>query len=111
MNEVSKFIPMEGNSESLGGNLSGMESASSTINGGEEIENSTFKVCGTTSNLPAKPSIWTKVKNILFYEIKVELTPEQQKVENEINEFLHKEITWQSIKDFLFKEVKFKWIK
>ncbi len=64
---------------------------------------SSFKVAGT--NLPEKPSAWTKLKNALFYEIKVELTPYQQKVENEINEFLHQEITWSSFKSFLFQEV------
>ena len=63
-----------------------------------------FKVA-TSSNLPAKPTFFTKLKNVLFYEIKVELTPYQQKIEDEINEFLHKEITWQSFTDFLFKEV------
>ena len=65
---------------------------------------SKFKVA-EASNLPAKPSFFTKVKNILFYEIKVELTPYEQKIEDEINEFLHQEITWQSFKNFLFKEV------
>ena len=40
-------------------------------------------------------------------EIKVELTPYQQKVEDEINEFLHQEITWEKVHDFLFQEVKF----
>ena len=70
---------------------------------GAEYE-SKFKVaCG--SNLPAKPSFFTKLKNVLFYEIKVELTPYEQKIEDEINEFLHQEITWQSFKNFLFKEV------
>lgn len=64
---------------------------------------SAFKVAG--ANLPAKPSVWTKIKNVLFYEIKVELTPYQQKLEDEINEFLHKEITWSSFKSFLLKEV------
>jgi len=58
-----------------------------------------------TNNLPAKPSFFTKLKNILFYEIKVELTPYEQKIEDEINEFLHQEVTWQSFKNFLFKEV------
>ena len=62
-----------------------------------------FKVVNT--NLPEKTSFWTKVKNILFYEIELELTPHQQKIENEINEFLHQEITWKSCKDFLFQEV------
>ena len=62
-----------------------------------------FKVAST--NLPAKPSFWTKVKNVLFYEIKVELTPYQQKIENEINEFLHAPITWKSLKEAALSEV------
>ncbi len=69
----------------------------------DEIDTSSFKPVGT--NLPEKPSVWTKIKNALFYEIKVELTPYQQKVEDEINEFLHQEVTWNSFKGFLFKEV------
>jgi glyceraldehyde-3-phosphate dehydrogenase/erythrose-4-phosphate dehydrogenase len=40
-------------------------------------------------------------------EIKLELTPEQQKFEDEMNEFLHQEITWKQIRDFLFQEVTF----
>ncbi len=63
----------------------------------------TFKVAGT--NLPAKPSFWTKVKNVLFYEIKVELTPYQQKIEKEINDFLHQPITWKSLKEAALSEV------
>lgn len=139
MSEVTKFIPMEETSESVGGNIpteienssivgteipgtpaienagttgsenastTGMESAGTTWNEGVENGSSTFKVCGSSTNLPAKPSLWTRIKNILFYEIKVELTPHQQKVEKEINDFLHKEITWKSVKDFLFQEIK-----
>lgn len=74
----------------------GGESASSGID-------SEFKVAGT--NLPEKTGMWTKIKNALFYEIKVELTPYQQKVEDEINGFLHQEVTWKSFKSFLVKEV------
>ena len=40
---------------------------------GEGETGATFRPVGT--NLPEKPSAWTKVKNALFYEIKVELTP------------------------------------
>ncbi len=52
-------------------------------------------------SLPAKPSIWSKIRSFLFQEIdwtapiKVELTPYQQKVEDEINEFLHQEISFK----------------
>ena len=41
-------------------------------------------VLNAGSNLPAKTGFWSKVKSVLFYEIKVELTPYQQKVEDEI---------------------------
>ena len=73
---------------------------------GTEYE-SKFKVAGSgnASSLPAKPSFFTKLKNILFYEIKVELTPYEQKIEDEINDFLHQEVTWQGFKNFLFQEV------
>ena len=91
MSEVSKIIPMEENGE---------------VVNKTEAENSAFKVCGPSKNLPAKQSsVWSKLKGILTYEIKVELTPYQQKIEDEINEFFHQEITWQSFKNFLFKEV------
>ena len=53
--------------------------------------------------LPVKQSRWSKFRNFLFQEIdwntpiKIQLTPYQQKIEDEINEFLHQEI---SIKGF-----------
>lgn len=118
MKEVSRFIPMEGNGGNVGGNAGngienaggiggfGTENAGTVGNG--ETGNSAFRVCNANgTNLPAKPSIWSKLKGILTYEIKVELTPYQQKVEDEINEFLHQEITWQSFKNFLFQDISF----
>lgn len=74
----------------------GIENTNST-------SSSTFKVAST--NLPEKTGFWTKLKNALFYEIKVELTPYQQKVEKEINDFLHQEITWKSLKEAALSEV------
>ena len=65
------------------------------------------------SNLPVTNGFWQKFKNFWLQdiewdrEIKVVLTPAQQKVEDEINAFLHQEITWGKIHDFLFKEIKF----
>ena len=64
-------------------------------------------------NLPAKTGFWSKFKAFWLQEIdwnkeiKVELTPYQQKVENEINEFLHQDITWEKVHNFLFQEVSF----
>ena len=65
------------------------------------------------SNLPTKTGFWNKFKAFWLQdidwnrEIKVELTPYQQKVEDEINEFLHQEITWEKVHDFLFQEISF----
>ena len=67
----------------------------------------------TGNNLPTKTGFWNKFKAFWLQdidwnkEIKVELTPYQQKVEDEINEFLHQEITWEKVHDFLFQEVSF----
>ena len=66
------------------------------------------------TNLPIKSGFWSKFKAFWLQEvdwkkeIKVELTPYQQKVEDEINEFLHQEITWEKIHDFLFREISFR---
>ena len=86
MSEVSKFIPID--------EENGKESSS------------IFKAC-ETNKLPAKPTFLSKLKSVLFYEIKVELTPYQQKVEDEINEFLHQDITWEKVRNFLFQEITF----
>lgn len=72
-----------------------------------------FKPVDTT--LPVKQGFWSKFKafwlqdaeTFLNKEIRVELTPYQQKIEDEINEFLYQEVTWQKVHDFLFQEVSF----
>lgn len=55
--------------------------------------------------LPRKVDAWTKIKNVLFYEIKVELTPKQEKVFKEVHDFWHQEITGQDVKDILLHEI------
>ena len=58
-----------------------------------------------------KQGLWSRVKAFLFQEIdltapiKVELTPYQQKVEDEINEFLHQEVTFKGIANFFKKSI------
>jgi len=64
-----------------------------------------FRVTNRATNLPEKTSFWTKIKNALFYEVKIELTPYQQKIEDEINDFLHQDITWKSLKEAALSEV------
>ena len=66
---------------------------------------SDFRVARSNTRLPEKTSFWTKFKNALFCEIQIELTPYQQKVEDEINDFLHSEITWKSLKEAALSEV------
>lgn len=75
------------------------------------VENDTIFKKVEAKNLPAKQSVWTKIKQVLFQEIdwntpiKVELTPYQQKVENEINDFLHQEVSFKGFFN-LFKSKK-----
>ncbi len=59
------------------------------------------------SALPAKVGVWPKVKAFLFQEVKIELTPAQQKFQDDLNDFLHIELTWQDFKDFLFQDITF----
>lgn len=96
----------------------GEENKVSGVFGGVELENSVEEIkenAGTIRSeyLPVKAGFWSKFKSFWLQdvdwnkEIKVELTPYQQKIEDEINEFLHQEITWGKVRDFLFQEVSF----
>ena len=69
---------------------------------------------GTIQNVElTEVGFWQKFKAFWLQdidwnkEITVELTPAQQKVEDEINEFLHQDVTWEKVHDFLFQEIKF----
>ncbi len=82
----------------------------------KDIENLENIEAGTirNTNLPVKTGFWNKFKAFWLQdidwnkEIKLELTPYQQKVEDEINDFLHQEITWEKVHDFLFQEISFR---
>lgn len=66
------------------------------------------------SNLPAKVGFWNKFKSFWSRDIewnkqiKIQLTPAQQKIEDEINDFLHQDITWEKVRNFLFQNLSFK---
>ena len=83
--------------------------------GGVSFENEVIENAGTIKKpeLPVKVGFWQKFKAFWLQdidwnkEIKVELTPYQQKVEDEINDFLHQEVTWDKVHDFLFQEISF----
>lgn len=92
------------------------EDVKTEVFGGVEFGNEVVENAGTIRNeaLPAKVGFWQKFKAFWLQEIdwnkeiRVELTPKQQKIEDEINEFLHQEITWEKVHDFLFQEVSFR---
>ena len=71
------------------------------------ITESADNLINVGTNLPAKTGFWNKVKSVLFKEIKIELNPYEQKIEKQINDFLHQEITWQKVKNFLFQDISF----
>lgn len=62
-------------------------------------------------SLPTKTGFWTKFKAFWLQdidwnkEIVVELTPYEQKVEDEINDFLHQDVSWKKLYNFLFQDV------
>lgn len=56
-----------------------------------------FKPAG----VPEKVSTWSKIRNFLFKEITVTMTPKQAKVLQEVHDFWH-----QDAKDFFFQEIK-----
>ena len=87
----------------------------SGVFGGVEVkEENAGTINKPGKNLPTKAGFWSKFKAFWLQEIdwnkeiKVELTPYQQKVEDEINEFLHQDITWEKVHDFLFQDVSFR---
>jgi len=65
------------------------------------------------SALPAEVGIWGKIKGFLFQEINLnkpivlELTPKEEKVLNEVHDFLFQEIRFPELHDFLFQEIHF----
>ena len=103
-NAIEQINKIDNETENYNDEIDLSEAIKEFTNESETYDNgSVFKV--VKSNLPAKVNFWTKVRNVLFYEIKVELTPHQQKIEDELNSFLHKEITWESVKNFWTQEV------
>ena len=58
------------------------------------------------SSLPTEISIWTKIKNFLFQEITITMTPKQEKVLQEVHDFWCQEITGKKVHDFLFQEIR-----
>ena len=56
-------------------------------------------------NLPSEITLWTKIRQFLFQDINLELTPKQEKVFQEVHDFWNQEITGQKVHDFLFYDI------
>ena len=63
------------------------------------------------NNLPTEISVWSKIRNFLFQDIALELTPKQEKVFQEVHDFWTQEITGQKVHDFFFYEITGKKVK
>ncbi len=98
------------NQANVYGGINNVGQTQNTFNGIGNFENTinaeqNYNING--NNLPIKNTFWSKLKSVLFREVKIELTPYQKKVEKEVNDFLYQEITWEKVHDFLFQEIKF----
>ncbi len=59
------------------------------------------------ASVPTKINTWTKIKNFLFQDIKVELTPRQEATFKAINDFWHQEISDEEGVNFIFQKMNF----
>ena len=88
------------------GNTTGVQTengATTGVNAGT-IQGTQF-VAGNPANLPKKIGLWGKVKNFLFSEVTVELTPTEQKVFKEVHDFWFQDIYFPELHDFLFRDI------
>lgn len=92
-------VEYDGSFQEQAGNIGGVEGNEGAVFQRVEAE-----------ALPTKPSVWSKIRSFLFQEIDlmapitVELTPYQQKVEDEINAFLHQEVSFKGFFNLFKKE-------
>ena len=75
--------------------------------GGVQYNEQPNTIANVETNLPAKQGVWDKVKSVLFYDFNFKLTPYQQKIEDELNDFIFDKLSWSNFKNFLFKNASF----
>ena len=75
--------------------------------GGVQYNEQQNTIANVGTNLPAKQGAWDKVKSVLFYDFNFKLTPHQQKIEDELNDFIFEKLSWSNFKNFLFKNASF----
>ena len=97
----TKINSIDGNATVGGNPVNGTISGNGFNNIGNEM------YAETDTGVPAKVSIWTKLKSFLFQdssERKANLTPKEQKFIN----FWKQDVTVDKVYNFLFQEIKFK---
>ena len=111
-NDVFGGIKFEDGENNLGTNSNECSSFFETSYNTNQVTNADNVTTGNTTNrydtveknkAITKQGLWSKIKTFLFQEIdltapiKVELTPYQQKIEDEINDFLHQDFSFKAI--------------
>ena len=62
-------------------------------------------------NLPTQVTVWNKIRRFLFTDINLELTSKQEKVLEEVYDFWNQDVSAEDIKEVLFYEITFDKIK
>ena len=75
--------------------------------GGIQYNEQQNTIANVGTNLPAKQGAWDKLKSVLFYDFNFKLTPHQQKIEDELNDFIFEKLSWSNFKNFLFRNASF----
>jgi len=79
----------------------GTTSNSIVTNGAVNGTSSEFKVCGSSNNLPARTTFWTKIRNFFFYteeELAAMKAQKEQQAGNIVCEGAPQESVWSKIK-------------
>lgn len=68
-------------------------------------------VSNVNINLPTQVTVWNKIRRFLFTDINLELTSKQEKVLEEVYDFWNQDVSAEDIKEVLFYEITFDKIK
>ena len=68
-------------------------------------------VSNVNINLPTQVTVWNKIRRFLFTDINLELTSKQEKVLEEFYDFWNQDVSAEDIKEVLFYEITFDKIK
>ena len=102
---VYRSIPTNYGSTTVGNNYGSTSDTNTTNTTGNTSTKNTNTSKSSASNVPAKVSIWSKVKQFLCQEITVELTPSQERAFKEVYDFWHQDISVVGTKEFWLRDI------